>query len=225
MGLLLCVSCTAIRNREYLMPLNTVGDQENSLSKNGYYYLENYVKTNPYYRNEYGGYSRDSTITYSQIRISTLALNSNGSAMKLGSYPGIKDNSSFNYGIKCNLEDNNTLESAFEHFECYIKKIDNKGLNFINAKAEIWNQGVYKISKNKISIQIFYNQFGNYDLYEQTGTILNDSTFVLTKTTDYQTNKSYGINRTYKFKRLDDFPKIDNYILKNKKKFNKNKAQ
>ena len=214
-------SCISIRNKNNLFNLNEIGDSI-VLKKNGYYYLENYVKTNPYYRNEYGGYSRDSTIIFDQIRISTLSLKENGSAMKLGSFSGMQENLAYNFGVKCSLQDNNTLESAFEHFECYINKLEENNLNFINSKAEIWDQGIYKITNDTIKIQIFYNSMGNYNLYEETGFVKNDTTFVLTNVTDYQNGKKHEINKVYKFKRMDNFPQIENYILKNKKKFNKN---
>jgi hypothetical protein len=214
-------SCISIRNRDKLLSLNEIGDSS-VLRKDGYYYTENYIKTNPYHRNEYGGYERDSTITFNQVRISTLSLTQNGSAMKLGSYSGMQYNLSYNFGIKCNLQDNNTLESAFEHFQCYVTELQKKNLIFLNSKAEIWDQGVYKIENNIITIQIFYNSIGNYSLYEEKGIIKNDSTFVLTNATDFQTGKKYEIKKEYKFKKMEDFPEIDNYILKNKKKFNKN---
>ena len=214
-------SCISIRNRDKLLSFNEIGDSK-ALRKEGYYYTENYIKTNPYYRNEYGGYERDSTLTFNQVRISTLSLKQNGSAMKLGSFSGMQDNLSYNFGIKCNLQDNNTLESAFEHFQCYVNELKKKNLIFLNSKAEIWDQGVYKIENNTITIQIFYNSIGDYSLYEEKGIIKNDSTFVLTNATDFQTGKKYEIKKEYKLKKMEDFPEIDNFILKNKKKFNKN---
>ncbi|MFH6966597.1 hypothetical protein [Flavobacterium oncorhynchi] len=219
--LLTIVSCISIKGKKELMSLNNIGDS-NTLRKDGYYYTESYVKTNPYYRNEYGGYVRDSTKTFYQVRISTLALKENGSAMKLGSYSGMQDNLAYNFGIKCDLPDNNTLESAFEHFQCYLTELKNKNLFFLNSKAEIWDQGIYKIENNAITIQIFYNTIGDYNLYEETGIIKNDSTFVLTNATDFQTGKKHEINKVYKFKKMKNFPDIDNYVLKNKKKFSKN---
>ena len=55
-----------------------------------------------------------------------------------------------------------------------------------------------------------------------TGIIKNDSTFVLTNATDFQTGKKFEIKKVYKFKKMENFPEIDNYILKNKNKFKKN---
>ena len=203
------------------MSLNNIGDSK-TLKKNGYYYTEKYVKTHPYYRNEYGGYSNDSTTIINQVTINTLSLSEDGSAIKLGTYSGMQNNSAYNYGIKCNLEDSNTLESAFEHFECYLKEFKNRNLKFPYSKVEIWNQGVYKIENSSITIQIFYNSLGDYNLYEEKGIIINDSTFILTNALDYQTGEKYEIEKVYKFKKMENFPKIDNYILKNKKRFNKN---
>ena len=205
------------------MSINDIGDSKNILRKDGYYYMIKEYDTNPYFINEYGGYSKDTANKFKQINISTLALYKDGSAMKLGTFSGMQDNLAFNFNIKCNLDDHNTLESAFEHFECFIKNNQDKGLNFLNAKAEIWNQGVYKIIDNEITLQIFYNSMGNYFLYEEKGKILNDSTFVLENARDFQNGKDFRINKVFVLRRDDKFPYIPNYILKNKNDFKNNR--
>jgi hypothetical protein len=215
------VSCIVIYNKESLMPLSEIGNS-NSLRKDGYYYVQSYVKTNPYIKNEKGHYIKDTSTIYEQIRINVLALYENGSAMKLGSYSGMQDNRMFNFGIKCNLEDSNTLENAFEFFECYVNELKDKNLNFINYKAEIWDQGVYNATDKQITVQIFYNLRGNYFLYEESGFIENDTTFIMTKAKDFKNGEELKINKTYRFRKMDDFPFIKNYILENKKKFDKN---
>ena len=204
------------------MNLNTIGSNNQELKLDGYFYQLKKYETYPYYRNEYGGYQQDTTKKYSQIRILPLTLYSDGSVNSLYSFSGFQDNHAFNYRIKCSLEDNNTIENAFEHFECYLRNRPENKLFFINKKAEIWNQGIYKIEDNKITIQIFYNSIGDYYLYEENGIILNDTTFVLKKAKDYQTGKEYKIEKEYHFKKMNNMPKMESYILKNKKKFNKN---
>lgn len=204
------------------MNINSIGLTANELKLNGYYYQEKSYETYPYYRNEYGGYSQDKNKKYNQIRILPIVLYPDGSANKLSSFSGMQDNSAFNYGIKCSLEDNNTIESAYEHFECYLKNRPEDNYIFINKKAEIWSQGVFKTDENKIVLQIFYNSRGNYYLYEESGKIINDTTFILNKAKDFETGKEFEINKKYMFKAMGDMPKIESYILKNKNKFDKN---
>jgi len=217
----LCVaSCFPIRNKKKVFNLNEIGDS-NLLKKNGYYYTESVEKAHPYYRNAYGGYSNDTTIIYDKIEISTLVLNENGSCMQLGIFSGMQENRSFNYEIKCALQSNNTKESALNHFECYFNKMSEKKLSFIKKNSDIWNQGVYKVFGDSIKIQTYYVSISIFYLYEEIGTIKNDTTFVLTNAIDYENGTKYKINKTYKFKKMDNRPEIASYILKNKKKFNK----
>jgi hypothetical protein len=194
------------------MNINDIGLSKNELNLNGYYYQEQSYKTYPYYKNEYGGYSQDSTKEYNQIRILPIVLSSNGSAEKQGSISGMQENLVFNYKTKCSLESDNTLESAIKHFECLLNNRPENKLNFINNKAEIWSQGVYKVNGNEIAIQIFYNVMGDYHLYEERGTVLNDTTFILTSAIDYQDGKTFEIEKEYHFKEMNNMPKIENYI-------------
>jgi len=220
--ILMFTSCIAIKNKKNLMNINDIGLTKNELKLNGYYYQDKSYKTYPYYKNQYGGYSQDSTKEYNQIRILPIFLDSNGSAEKQGSISGMQDNLGFNYIAKCSLEDNNTIESAFEHFECILNNRPESKLNFINKKAEIWSQGVYKVNGSEIAIQIFYNVMGDYHLYEERGNVLNDTTFILTSAIDYQDGKTFEIEKKYHFKEMNNMPKIESYILKNKNKFEKN---
>ena len=220
--ILIFTSCIAIKNKKDLMDINKIGLAKNELKLNGYYYLENNHKTFPYYKNEYGGYSQDTTKGYTQIRVSSLLLYADGSAHKLGSFSGMQDNAAFEYGDICALVDSNTIESAFEHFECYLKNMPEDNYFFLNKKAEIWNQGVYKTNGDEIVLQIFYNVMGDYNLYEERGKILNDTTFTLTSAIDYQDGKTFEIEKEYRFRKMDTIAKIESYILKNKNKFDKN---
>jgi hypothetical protein len=212
-------SCITIYNKNKVIDLNEIGDRQNKLRKNGYYYRTSEIETFPYYKNTYGGFSQDTTKPYRQIRILPVSLYANGSTIKHGSYSGLTENAAFDFGIKCKLQDNNSLESAFAHFECYAQNLPPKKLNFINKKAEIWDQGIFQVSNDEIKIQIFYNSMGNYYLYEETGKIINDSTFTLSRAKDFETGEEISINETYKFRRMDNFPDIPNYIIKHKSKF------
>ena len=203
------------------MNINDIGLTNNELKLNGYYYLIKSYKTYPYYRNEYGGYSKDTTNEINQIRISPIIFDVNGSTEKQSSISGMQDNLGFNYLANCSLIDSNTVESAFTHFECLLKNHPKSKYNLINRKAKIWSQGVYKVNGNKITIHTFYNVIGNYHLYEERGIVLNDTTFVLTSAIDHQNGKKYDIDKEYHFRAMNNMPKIDSYILNHKTKFSK----
>lgn len=209
-------SCVTIYNKKKVMDINDIGLTKKELRLDGYYYQKGTAKTHPYVRDGHGGYYLDTSISYQQIRIVPCVLYSDGSVSKLGFYSGMKDNDAFNYNMKCSLLDNNTLESAFDHFECYLKNMKDKNYN---KKYSIWNQGVYKIEDGKIVLQIFYNVWGDYYLYEERGKILNDTTFVLDSAIDYQNGKTHDIHKEFHFNSMDNMPKIESYILNNKKKF------
>ncbi len=211
--------CITIYNKKKIIEIKESGDKQNQLKKNGYYYRAVDVETFPYYKNSQGVYSHDSTQPYRQIRIVPLTLFADGSAIKHGSFSGFNENLAFDFRIKCGLEDYNSQEAAFAHFECYVQNIPSQKLNFINKKAEIWNQGLFQVSNDEIKIQIFYNSMGNYYLHEETGKVINDSTFLLTKAKDFQNGKETQIHQIYKFRKMGNFPTIPSYILKHKSKF------
>lgn len=202
------------------MPLDMIGTDNRSLKLYGYYYQEKEVKSHPYYRNKYGGYSQDSSVIFNEARIIPLILYPDGTAAAMDYFTGLQDNSAFDFKKTCALADRNTIESAFAHFECYLKNEEYKiRTNFITRKAQIWDQGVYRIENNKITIQTFYNLTGNYYLYEESGDIINDSAFILKRKIDFRTGKESEISRVYTFRNMPDMPKIESYILKHKQKF------
>ncbi len=201
------------------MPLDSIGVPNAQLKLNGYYYQEKSEEAYTYYRNSYGGYSQDSSKAFLQTRILPITLFKNGSVNKHGSFSGMQDNLGFEFS-QCNLTDNNTLSSAFKHFECYLTNPPKSRASFITKKAQIWGQGVFKIDGNTIVIQTFYNVMGNYNLFEERGTIVNDSVFKLTTARDYRTDQTKSIKKTYRFKAYKNMPNIESYILSHPTKFN-----
>jgi hypothetical protein len=188
---------------------------------NGYYYLVNEIKSYPYYKNQYGGYSQDSTKGYKKVLIKPLLLFGDGSAYSPGYFSGMQDNLVFNFA-NCGLVDNNTIIGAQTHFECYVLNRPEQKYNFMNRKGEIWNQGLFRVDGNIIRLQIFYNVWGDYYLYEKTGQILADGSIKFIYAKDYQDNEEYGLEEIYYFKEFMIEPKFGSYIMKNKKEFNKN---
>jgi len=215
------ISCISIRNKDLLLPFDSIGDTI-KLRKNGYYFTETFVKAHPIYTDKNGWIAMDSTKLYNQIRISSLVLYSNGSVIKTGSFSGDRDRKVFDFGIQCDLEESNTLLRAQENLECYYSKLNENNIYSADSKVSVWGNGIYRIHKNSIIIQSYYNQLGNYNLMEERGIIINDSTFLLKERIDYGSGNTLEIDKTYKFKEWKEMPYFENYILKNKEKFKKN---
>lgn len=207
-------SCVTIYNKKKVMDINDIGLTKNELRLDGYYYQKEIFQSHPY---KLSGNVQiiDTSQTYEQIRILPCVLYSDGSVSKLGSYSGVQDINAFRYDIKCSFSGNNTFDSAMEYFECYFKNMKERN----NRKSSIWDQGVYKVDGEKITLQIFYNVWGNYYLYEERGRILNDTTFILNHAIDYQNGETYDIKEQFYFKKMDSMPKIESYIMNHKKKF------
>jgi hypothetical protein len=212
-------SCITIHNKKFLQDLDEIGDPQKSLRLDGYYYYQYEVVNYPYDKNRYGGYSQNLKAPYNQVRIQPIVLNKNGSLEKIGSYSGLRENLTFDFKEYCYLSDENSLFSAQNHFECYIRIHPTDKSYFPHFKSEIWDQGVFHIKGNEIKLQVFYNVSGNYYLYEERGIISGDTAFTLTSATDFQDGKKHEINRTFVFKKMADVPEIPSYILKHRKKF------
>lgn len=113
-----------------------------------------------------------------------------------------------------------------------IRSISGKTLNYNKISKEISGNGKYKIFGDSILIQYFrnYETSGNfiggikYSVTEQTGYIVDDTTFVITKGAFNSISKfwgSVGINYesynppvTYWFIKLDSLPSSDAFINK-----------
>lgn len=71
------------------------------------------------------------------------------------------------------------------------------------STMDIWNWGKYKIVKNRILIQTYYNHQGDYYLKEEVGEWLDPSSFRILEIRDYRTDKVEKVNRTFNFKVFD----------------------
>jgi len=203
------------------MDINEATINNSKFKLNGYYYHVNEIESYPYYKNQYGGYSQDSTKSYTKILIKPLMLYGDGSAYLPDHFSGMQDNLVFNFA-NCGLVNNNNIIGAQTHFECYVLNRPEKQYNFMNRKGEIWNQGLFKVDGNTIKLQIFYNVWGNYYLYEKTGHILADGSIKFIHAKDYQNNVEFDLEERYYFKEFMIEPKVESYIMKNKHEFNKN---
>ncbi len=217
-------SCVVIYNKENLTDLNKIGSKKNELKTNGYYYsILKQKEYNHYILDENDKYIIDSTKFKEIIKVSPIILNYDGSAFNMPTFTGFQKNILFDFKTKCSLIDNNSLETALKHFECYYKNLPEEKYNFMNKNSEIWGQGVYNTEKKKIKIQTFYNHIGNYYIMEKTGEIINDTTFILKKRVTLRTHKEFKTSEVYHFKYMDSLPETNSFIIRNKQKFKKTK--
>jgi hypothetical protein len=212
---LFLTSCMVVNHKKHVINLNKVGDRLKPLCTAGYYYQEREEITFPYFKNQFGGYTQDSTKPYLQKQIRPLTLYKDGTLLTFGISTGFQENYAFDYSTNCELQDYNSFDNARKHFECDIRHYKNR--------YPIWGKGVFKTEENEIIIQYYVNWIGAYYLVEKKGKILSDTSFVLNKSFDYKLNKAKDINELYKFQKFDIKPDSTNYIMKHRRKF-KNKA-
>lgn len=212
---LFLTSCMVVNHKKHVINLKKVGDRLKPLCTAGYYYQEREEITFPYSKNQFGGYTQDSTKPYLQKQIRPLTLYKDGTLLTFGISTGFQENYAFDYSTNCKLQDYNSIENARKHFECDIRHYKNR--------HPIWGKGVFKTEENEIVIQYYVNWMGAYYLVEKKGKILSDTSFVLNKSFDYKLNAANDINELYKFQKFDLKPDSTNYIMKHRRKF-KNKA-
>jgi len=213
-------ACATINNKENLMLKEIKLNTQIPLKINGYYYYENevidYLVKNP---NTSGGVTPDYKTEYNRKTINIMVFYKNGyvynSDMLLicGEIPNeITDIEQ--------ISQYNTYEKAKREYEqspnsyCY---------GFTGGKRDIWNWGVFKIENQKIKIQYYRNILGDYFLVEMVGSIINDTTFLISNEKLYGNMYINGyqkeINKKYYFSELSNKPDSANYILKNPDKF------
>ena len=106
------------------------------------------------------------------------------------------------FSKRCSANPTNTYQSSKTNLECmldnyeYFFKIKT---NFLNRNAQIWNWGRFEIIDGEITIQYFYNHFGDYYLTEEKGTIIGDDSFRIKSIFDYKTKKLTDVDITYLF--------------------------
>lgn len=123
------------------------------------------------------------------------------------------------YGNKCG--DTVTLECEIKMSEFMLEKelyMTNDISEMNRPIWSVWDWGKYKISNDSITMQWFYNRFGNYYLVEQKGYIIDQQTIKINFIKDYRTNKIDFFDETLFFSSYD----ISNlYNLVPKKIFSK----
>lgn len=104
----------------------------------------------------------------------------------------------------------NKCDGNIATIDCSIQKSE-KMLNeqmdiFLDTSKQrtsnifLWNWGKYNIRNDIITIQYFYNVFGNYYLIEEKGKVIDSSSIHLFYRKNYRDKRDVLINETYLFK-------------------------
>jgi hypothetical protein len=160
--------------KNHLIPKNKIGLNNNNLKINGYYYTKHIDIKIP----------RD-TIKY----IAPLVLFENGSAFRydyVGNGKGISKRSFGDTTCFLNEEGKKNFSNITEYFACLLPSLEFK---------EVYT--VYAVYDRIIKIQRKYKKY----LREETGIIINDSTFVINKVIDYTNKEMNDVEEIYFFKK------------------------
>jgi hypothetical protein len=82
----------------------------------------------------------------------------------------------------------------------------------IKSNKDRW--GVYRIEGNKILMEKWYPSDRPLDAFLKTGTILNDSTFLLNTVSEPDGNKKEVINEVYRLRKFSPKPDSTNMFIK-----------
>ena len=212
--LLICSSCVSIYNKEFLISRNEIGITNNEIRLDGYYYRISKIK-------EFNHYSLDKNLKYKLdsskfkeiIKISPIILYSDGSLKQMPYFTGLQKNNTLDFNELCYLNDDNTLKGALNHFECYLRNMPKEKYNFMNKNSEIWGQGIFTSNNKHIKLQIYYNRLGDFYLLEETGKVINDSTFIVEKRKSMRTKKEWIVSEKYHYRKMTQVPKFNSLIL------------
>ncbi|MBB6237542.1 hypothetical protein HDC90_002164 [Pedobacter sp. AK013] len=105
------------------------------------------------------------------------------------------------YGSECGKVVDLSCEISVSErmLTAYLESPKSKKINTM----DIWNWGKYKIIKDSILIQTYYNHQGDYYLKEEVGERLAPSSFRILQIRDYRTDKVEKVNRIFNFKIFD----------------------
>ncbi|WP_185226175.1 hypothetical protein [Chryseobacterium indologenes] len=206
-----------IHNRNDLFPKKEIGSvNKSNFETEGYYYN---IKTDTlYYKHDLqrnGTYNKEKSYYYPIKYLRCLFFSKDGFVLQKDfTTPHVYNQDSVKYY-------NENLISIFEkkltstyNVEGPVKK---KDLWFFNKKAQIWNNGIYKVRGDSIEMQLYKNVLGNYYLVRYSG-VYKKRSLVFTKEYAYKENKIYHDNLIYEFKKFN-IATISNYIRENPKKF------
>lgn len=111
-----------------------------------------------------------------------------------------------------------TIFSGGDVFEYNLQYQEQKyidGSFFESKKNNKLYWGIYNIESSNIKLEKWYpSSGGGMPVYLHTGTILNDTTFVITKSVRTKTGEEKELNETYHFKQFSPKPDSTNTFIK-----------
>ena len=135
---------------------------------------------------------------------------------------GFIKKSDFVYGTcLCNSEESKKM-AVLNAKEEVQKSMLNKSFN-VNDVKKIWDWGMYEQDGNDLLIQYYYNHYGNYNLINYRGKVIDGSTLILNEKSGdkrpYKKVKSENDGEKYLFQRFWIKPDSTNYIRENLNEF------
>lgn len=191
-----------------------------SLKLSGYYFTElelEYGENSPLYIKDYIEKTGINTIKY----LSVFFIYEDGYVIYLG---GIEGLSHYYCAEKENYE--NTYESAHKTIELMLESQnsnENRKKRFCDFNPDdIGNKGLIQINKDKIKIQFYRiemqnptkDSFNSAYLYELSGILKSDSSFVINTEMEYRTSEMTTENQLFEFRQTKQKPNIENYFKK-----------
>lgn len=131
-----------------------------------------------------------------------------------------------NYYCAKNKTHQNTYESAHKALELMLESQNSKEKKIRRICSfkpkDIMNKGLAKIENDSLKIQFYQiesqnpkmDSYNSAYLYELTGIIKSDSSFVIKSKTNFRNGVKKTDNILYKFRQTDNKPKVENYFKK-----------
>lgn len=212
-----CFSQIQIHNKKNLFSREEIGNINHlSFATDGYYYT---IKTDTLYHKadlqHDGTYNKEKSYYYPVKYLRCLFFSTDGFVIQKDfTTPYVHNQDSIKYYNQNLITIFEKRLAASNRVEGLVKKED---LWFLNKKAQIWNNGIYKIEGNSIDVQLYKNVRGDYYLVGYSGSFKNDD-LVFTKEYLYEEKQTHNDTLYYKFRKFN-LKTISNYIKENPKKF------
>lgn len=125
-----------------------------------------------------------------------------------------------------------TLQEKNDSIKASLLDIDKSIINntfHVKIENTPWDWGLYRQNGREVSIQYYYNRYGNYRLREYGGEALNDTTLVFRYEKEFTDPPGYSDEteeepeEIYHFRSLSVKPDSSNYIKSNIQEFGRQK--
>ncbi|MEM0544044.1 hypothetical protein WFZ85_15745 [Flavobacterium sp. j3] len=213
-------SCAVTHHKKNLIDFKTNKISESKLKLDGYFYHEYEMDINwenpPY---PYEKYINETGIKKSKT-LNAIFIYDDGFTYVLSGIDGINS-----YYCADGRIIENSYQNAHKNIKLMVeaqKSNDKKIRRRCDFEPDYINQkGLTEIVGNTIKIQYYQTEmqipnkdsFNSYYLYEMSGIIENDTTFIINKIKSYRTENTKDVSYIYKFKKAQK-PELQNYFKK-----------